>query len=169
MPRRLPDGAAGTAAVGRPELAAAAAAWRSRWRQRRGDDSGAMTTELVLITPVFFAMMLFLVHVGLWLHAVNVASTAAQEAAAVARAQGGTEAAAEARGRDFVGSTSLRLWQQPPSVDVTYVADAGGVQEARAEVVGRIQGVVPLVDFTVREVSQGPVERFRAPGEEQAA
>jgi hypothetical protein len=126
-----------------------------------------MTTELVLITPVFFAMMLFLVHVGLWLHAVNVASTAAQEAAAVARAQGGSEAAAEARGRAFVGSTSLRLWQQPPSVDVTFVSD--GVQEARAEVRGRILGVVPLVDFTVLEVSQGPVERFRAPGEEQDA
>lgn len=131
------------------------------------DDRGAITTELVMISPVFFAMMLFLVHVGLWLHAVNVASTAAQEAGAVARSRGGTEALAEERGRAFVESTSLRLWQGRPQVDVAYVTDANGVQEARAEVRGTIQGIVPLVDFTVVEVSQGPVERFRAPGTEQ--
>lgn len=47
------------------------------------------------------------------------------------------------------------------------MTDANGLQEARAEVRGRIQGVVPLVDFMVVEVSRGPVERFRAPGEEQ--
>lgn len=126
-----------------------------------------MTTELVIITPVFFFMMLFLVQVGLWLHAVNVASSAAQEAASIARALGGTEAAAEARGREFLASTSLRLWRGEPTVDVTYVDDASGVQEARAEIRGTIEGVVPLIEFEVFEVSQGPVERFRGPGEQQ--
>ena len=120
-----------------------------------------MTTELVIIAPLFFLMMLFLVHVGLWLHAVNVASSAAQEAASVARALGGTEAAGEARGREFMELTSGRLWQGTPRVDVTYV---DGGQEARAEITGTIEG--PLVSFDVVEVSQGPVEGFRGPGEE---
>jgi Flp pilus assembly protein TadG len=137
-------------------------------RRCRGD-SGAATTELVIITPAFFGLVLFIVHVGLWLHAVHVASTAAQEAAAVARSHGGTEAAAEARGRDFLSSTSMRLWQQAPAVDVTYINDANGVQEARAEVRGTVQGVFPELNLRVVEVSQGPVERFRAPGEEQNA
>jgi hypothetical protein len=127
-----------------------------------------MATELVIITPIFFSMMLFLVQIGLWLHAVNVASTAAQEAGSVARALGGTEAAAEQRGRDFLASTSLRLWRGRPSVSVTYSGDASGPQEARAEVRGTIEGVVPLIDFHVFEVSDGPVERFRGPGEQPA-
>ena len=127
-----------------------------------------MTTELVIITPIFFTMMLFVVQIGLWLHATNVASSAAQEAASVARALGGTEAAAEQRADDFLARTSLRLWQASPDVDVSYIGGAGGPQEARAEVSGTIEGVVPLVDFDVFEVSQGPVERFRGPGEQPA-
>jgi hypothetical protein len=126
-----------------------------------------MTAELVIITPIFFTMMLFLVQLGLWLHAVNVASSAAQEAASVARAMGGTSAAAEARANQFLASTSLRLWKSPPTVAVTYSGDGLGAQEARAEIRGEIEGVVPLVDFVVFEVSEGPVERFRSPGEEQ--
>jgi hypothetical protein len=134
-------------------------------RRGRGD-GGAVTAELVIITPIFFTMMLFLVQLGLWLHAVNVASSAAQEAASVARAMGGTSAAAEARADEFLASTSLSLWKDPPSVAVSYRSDADGVQEARAEIRGEIEGVVPLVDFVVFEVSEGPVERFRGPGEE---
>ncbi len=123
-----------------------------------------MTTELVVIAPIFFFMMLFLVQVGLWLHAVNVASAAAQEAASIARALGGTKEAAEARGDEFLASTSLRLWRNKPSVEVTYV---DGGQEARAEVRGTIEGLVRFIEFKVFEVSQGPVEQFRAPGEQQ--
>ena len=119
--------------------------------------------ELVIITPIFFTMMMFLVQLGLWLHAVNVASSAAQEAASVARAMGGTGAAAEARANQFLASTSLALWQSRPQVTVTYPGD-----EARVEIRGVIEGVVPLVEFRVFEVSQGPVERFRGPGEEPA-
>lgn len=123
-----------------------------------------MTTELVIISPFFFFMMLSLVQFGLWLHAVNVASATAQEAAAIARARDGTIAAAEARGNTFLASTSLRLWEAPPTVQVSYI---NGDQEARAVVDGNMTGIIPFFTFTVHEVSEGPVERFRAPGEEQ--
>ncbi|HEY3141277.1 MAG TPA: TadE family protein [Acidimicrobiales bacterium] len=141
----------------------------SRQPKRFRGDEGAITAELTIISPVFFAMMLFLVHIGLWLHAVNMASTAAQEAASIARSKDGSAAAAEARGNDFLRSTSLRLWQTTPTVEVTYIGgnSPADAQEARAEVHGTIQGIIPLIDFHVDEVSQGPVERFRGPGQEQ--
>ncbi|HEX6567693.1 MAG TPA: TadE family protein, partial [Acidimicrobiales bacterium] len=53
----------------------------------RGDD-GAATTELVIVAPVLLFMILLIVQLGLYFHAVTVASAAAQEGAHDASLQG---------------------------------------------------------------------------------
>lgn len=127
-------------------------------------DSGT-TAELVLLAPLFFGMVFALVEIGLWMYSINVAKAAAEEAATVLRAQDGTPHAAEARGEDFLAATSPNIWATSPTVEVGYISDG---QEVRAVVTGSVDGPLHLGMFNIVEVSQGPVEEFRAPGEEQA-
>ena len=131
-------------------------------------------TETVIFAPLVLFTLLMIVQLGLYFHAINVASTAAQEGAHEASlryaATGETDAqTATARGeqtaRDFVDQFASELLA---GVAVDGQVDAGD-QLVRMTVSGDVSQVVviPGIDFSisVNETAQSPVERFRPAGE----
>ena len=132
-------------------------------RRLRGDD-GAATTELVLVAPAFLFMILLIVQLGLYFHAISVASAAAQDGAREASLLGSSTAGGEAVARDMVQTLAPRLLAGA-TVDGELV---DGGSSVRMTVAGRVSQVVtiPGVDLgiSVNETAVTPVEEFRAGG-----
>lgn len=130
----------------------------------RGDD-GAATTELVIVAPVLLFMILLIVQLGLYFHAVTVASAAAQEGAHDASLQGASVTDGEATARDLLQDLAPDLLGGV-RVDGRLV---DGADSVRMTVSGRVSQVVviPGVDLSisVNETAETPVERFRPAGD----
>lgn len=133
-------------------------------RRLRGDD-GAATTELVIVAPVLLFMILLIVQLGLYFHAVTVASAAAQEGAHDASLQGASVTDGEATARDLLQDLAPDLLGGV-RVDGRLV---DGADSVRMTVSGRVSQVVviPGVDLSisVNETAETPVERFRPAGD----
>ncbi|HEX6420536.1 MAG TPA: TadE/TadG family type IV pilus assembly protein [Acidimicrobiales bacterium] len=134
-------------------------------RARLRGDAGAATTELVLVAPALLFTILLTVQLGLYFHAVNVASSAAQEGAHEASLQGATLADGEATARGLVDDLAPSLLAGV-RVDGSY---ANGGDHVRMTVSGRVSQVVtiPGIDLgiSVNETAETPVERFRPAGD----
>jgi Flp pilus assembly protein TadG len=124
---------------------------------RHRDEAGSATTEVVLLMPVVLMLVLLIVQFGLWLHARQVATAAAQEGLVAAQVETGTAAAGHARAVAFLAQTGgLRGTSVDASRDVT---------TARVAVTGTTPAVLPGTALGVSAVAQGPVERFVADGD----
>lgn len=123
--------------------------------RRRGDESGAATTELVVVFPALLLLVLLTVHVGLWFHAGHVASAAAQEGARAARLEGATGADGDAAAHALLDQLGRKVLTER-GVKTTTTGDT-----VRVEVTGWAVEVVPRLRLRVSEVSEAPVERFR--------
>jgi Flp pilus assembly protein TadG len=116
--------------------------------------SGSATTELVLLMPLVLLLVLLIVQFGLWLHARQVATAAAQEGLVAAQVETGTAAAGHSRAVAFAAQTGgLRDIGVEVSRDAT---------TARVTVNGTTPAVLPSTGFGVSAVAEGPVERFVA-------
>jgi Flp pilus assembly protein TadG len=145
--------------------------------RRLTGDAGAAMTETVIVAPLVLFTLLMIVQLGLYFHAINVASAAAQEGAHEASlrfAAGGetdpgvaTEQG-EQTARDFVDRFASELLD---GVDVSGEV-SGDDQLVRMTVSGDVSQVVviPGIDFaiSVNETAQSAVERFRPGGEPPA-
>jgi Flp pilus assembly protein TadG len=137
-------------------------------RRFRGDD-GAASTEIVIIAPVFLFLILLIVQLGLYFHAINVASAAAQEGARDASLQtadrGAALAEGEATARDLVQSLAPELLA---GVQIDGALVDGG-DSVRMTVAGDVSQVVtiPGIDLaiSVNESAETPVEEFRPAGD----
>lgn len=119
------------------------------------DDSGAVSTEMVIIMPVLLTMILLLAQTTVWWHAAHIAQATAADALAVTRVQDGTAAAGEDEAQrvlDQLGRGPLR----GAHVAVTRTAD-----QAEAQVTGTASSVIPFLHLPVRARASGPVEQFR--------
>lgn len=116
--------------------------------------AGSATTELVLLMPVVLLLVLLIVQFGLWLHARQVATAAAQEGLVAAQVETGTAAAGHDRA-------------------VVFLTQAGGLREVRVDaardlttarvvVTGTTPAVIPGTALGVSGVAEGPVERWVA-------
>ena len=130
-------------------------------------DAGAATTELVLAAPAFLFMILLIVQAGLYFHAINVASAAAQEGAHDASLQGDRGermVAGEQTASDLVNDLAPELLAGV-SVDGQLV---NGGDNVRMTVTGDVSQVVviPGVDLgiSVSESAESAVEVFRPAG-----
>ena len=130
-------------------------------------DAGAATTELVLAAPAFLFRILLIVQAGLYFHAINVASAAAQEGAHDASLQGDRGermAAGEQTASDLVNDLAPELLAGV-SVDGQLV---NGGDDVRMTVTGDVSQVVviPGVDLgiSVSESAESAVEVFRPAG-----
>ena len=137
------------------ERCSAAGRWAKRVRSR--DERGDATTETVIAVPMLILFILATMQFVLWGHAGAVAKAAAVEGARAARIDGGSAADGRQTALDFLAQTAPTQVLDPV---VTVNADA---DRARAEVRGRVPGLVPFVELRVRAVSEGPTERFRPP------
>jgi Flp pilus assembly protein TadG len=142
--------------------------------RRLGGDDGAATTELVIILPTLLFFILLIVQLGLYFHAINVASAAAQEGAheaslSVAGSATPDLAAAIAEGED---TSSDFIQRFAPNllggVAVTGQAVDDG-EMVRITVSGDVTQtiVIPGIDFgiAVSETAESAVERFRPAGD----
>jgi Flp pilus assembly protein TadG len=116
--------------------------------------AGSATTELVLLMPVVLLLVLLIVQFGLWLHARQVATAAAQEGLVAAQVETGTAAAGHDRAVAFLTRAGgLREVRVDAARDLT---------TARVVVTGTTPAVIPGTAFGVSGVAVGPVERWVA-------
>lgn len=122
-----------------------------RLRAARGEGS----LEVVLVMPVLILLITFVIQFALWSHATHVAIAAAQDGAQVARVEGSSADAGQARAADFLAQVAPRLIASPV---VTASRDA---QVATVTVRGYVASLIPGVSLPVEGRSTGVVERFR--------
>lgn len=117
-------------------------------------DGGAVTTELVIATPLLGLLLLLVVQFGVWAHAQHIAQAAANEALQVARAYQSSAAAGHSQGEAILDQTAGSILADT-TVTVTRTATTVTVT-----VVGHAATVVPGLHPTVRVTVSGPVERI---------
>src|SRR5438045_3973837 len=120
-------------------------------RRLRGERGS--TTELVLMFPAFFLLIFISIQFALWYHASHVALAAAQEGARTARV-GGDAAAAESKTNYFLDHLS------PAVITGRQVHATVDTDNARVDVWGTAESILPGFTLTIHEHSQGPIERF---------
>ncbi len=127
-------------------------------RQRRaapaGRQTGAVTAELVVATPLLLLLVLLVVQFALWQHGLHVATAAAEEGERAARLEGGTAAAGAARSREFLATLGPNLVVAPR---VTAHRDQA---TARIEIHATAEQLVPWLHLPIHAVAEGPVEIF---------
>ncbi len=133
-------------------------AQRTWWPGNKAED-GSSTVEVVIVFPLLILTLMLVFQFAFWYHARHVALAAAEEGARAARVDTGTAAAGAARAERFVRDLG-------PSVIVNpKVSASRNLDVARVEVSGQARNVVPGLRLPIRQVSQGPVERFRGADE----
>ena|SRR6266536_3613674 len=130
------------------------------WRSGRAGERGTIALEAVVIFPLvillaWVGMQLVLIHL-----ANRVALAAAAEGARAARVHTGSTAAGEQRARRYLADLGGSLLVGPA------VHATRGPDSASVAVSGQAERIVPIIPLRVRQVVEGPVERFegeRAP------
>lgn len=135
---------------------------RSRWRLRpkvRPGEAGVATTELAILTPVLFVMVLLPIHVGLWWHAkqtIDLAATQALDTARIEAGKGTDTGQVEAKARaaaDAIVATAANL------EGVQFRLQVNG-DLVTVDLTGRARYRVVPGPWKVEARAQGGVERF---------
>ena len=119
-------------------------------RRAPRDEDGAGGLEVALVTPLLLGLIVMVIHLGVFLHATQVAITAVREGANVARAPGGTAAEGRIRAEDALsqlGGGAIR--------DASVTARRQGAR-VRVEVRGRVAGPMPGVSLPIRASAAVP-------------
>ncbi len=124
---------------------------RRLWR-RAGDESGLVTTEMVVITPVFLVMVLLPIHVALWWHAKQAVDLAVEEALDAAQIEGASEA-------DGVAGANAVL-SQTGNVDNVNISVTIAGDLVTVVITGRSRFRVVPGNWGVEGQAVGRVERF---------
>ena len=123
---------------------------RSARRRRR--QAGAVTPELVVATPLLLLLISLIVQYALFEHAEHVAQSAAEEAVTVTRLQGGSIAAGHAQGEAVLNTLDNGLLVNP------VIRIVRTSTEARVEISGYAEELVPFLRLSVDTVAVAPVE-----------
>ncbi len=119
-------------------------------------ERGTSTTQLVIVFPAVFLMLMLVVQFGLWYHGSHVAVAAAQEGARAARMEGSTASEGQRVAETFLSDVNDDLIQ---SLVVKVHRDS---EHVRVEISGESIELVPGFRIPITAVSDGPVERFRS-------
>ncbi len=131
---------------------------RSPWSRPPGGDRGSVSAELAIATPLLLGLLLSIVQFALWMHAAHIAEATAAQALDAVRVEGGTAATGHAQAATVLNQIGRGVLRDP-HVTVTRTAE-----EARVEITGTAQAVLPWLRLPVRATAHGPTERFRPPG-----
>ena len=115
-------------------------------------ERGSVSLELGLLAPVLVLVMLAAVQTAMYLHAVQVAETAAQDGLEAGRATGGSVSAARHGANDLLGDAG--------GINDARVVATGGRGEVTVEVIGTAPQVIPGVTWDVHARAVGRVEVF---------
>jgi len=128
---------------------------RARWRRvTERPDAGAATAELVIAMPLLLLLVMFVIQAGVWMHATHIAQAAATRAASTAAAYQSNAGAGQGAGADTLAAIGSGVLKNP-SVSVTRTAT-----EARVQITGTAETVVPGIHWRVSTVVVRPVERW---------
>jgi Flp pilus assembly protein TadG len=116
------------------------------------NQTGATSTELVIVFPVVLLVILLALQFGLYLHAAQIAEAGAQEAVEAAQGE-----RADARDGQAAASRLLRSLGALRAPDVAVDRTATAVT---ARVSGHAQQLVPGFSLRIWATAEGPVERF---------
>ena len=120
-------------------------------RAGRGD-GGEVSLQTVLLTPVLLTLVLLVVQMALWLHAVQIADNAASDGVDAARRYQAADGDGSAAADDFVtGSRSQLVGTATVSRQGYRVVVTVGV---------RVPQVVPGWPTSVHRSASGPIEEF---------
>ncbi len=123
----------------------------SRWR-------GQATVEVALAFPTLLVVVLLVLQSALYVHALHVVRSAAQEGARAAAADGATLAAGEARARTLLEAGLGRSGQ---SLTVSRREDGQGVQVAISGSMGLlVAGPVRALGLPLEAVGRATWESF---------
>lgn len=131
---------------------------RTWWPGNKAEE-GSSTVEVVIVFPLLILTLMLVFQFAFWYHARHVALAAAEEGARAARVDTGTAAAGAARAERFVRDLGSSVIVNPK------VSASRNLDVARVEVSGQARNVVPGLRLPIRQVSQGPIERFRGADE----
>ena len=123
-------------------------------RQSRTDE-GSSVVEAVLVVPVLMLVLMVIVQFCLWMHATQVAQTAASVGDQVARSVGGGPAAGVASARSVLSGTGSDV------TGSTVVVSVLPGESEWLQVTGRAVSVVPGLSFAVSASAIGPIQQFR--------
>lgn len=120
---------------------------------RRGcrDDAGVTALLAAMLMPAVLMLVILVVQAGLYYHAHQRATAAADRAVAAARTPTGTEA-------DGVAAAQLFLDGAP--LDGAAVEVQRGPEEVEATVTGVAPELIPGISWQVEAVTAAPAERF---------
>lgn len=121
--------------------------------QRRRDECGASTVEVVITAPALLLALKLIVQFGLAAHANSVARAAAEEGAAHARRFDGSADAGAHRAHAYLDQLG------PSTIRNRAVSAQRTTQTAIVTVTGIVISLVPGLGLSVVESSSGPVER----------
>lgn len=124
-------------------------------RQRApAGDSGSVTLTTLVVLPALLLTFLVGLQAALVWHAHNIATAAAQQASAAARAYNGTDTAGQQAGGAFLAHTAGQLLDHP-SLTVTRTATTTTVT-----VTGTALGILDQLHIHVHVTVVSPTERF---------
>jgi hypothetical protein len=133
-----------------PQRPARPPAWLRRGRLV--DGGGLASTELVVITPVIFVMVLLPIHVALWWNAKKAVDLAVEEALEAAQIEGATAG-------DGVAGANAILGQTGHLEDVSVAVAING-DVVTVDITGRARYRVVPGGWYVSGHAEGRVERF---------
>ncbi|MFD0443278.1 TadE/TadG family type IV pilus assembly protein [Streptomyces indonesiensis] len=111
--------------------------------ERARDDRGAVTTEIVLVLPLLFTLVLVIAQVTVWAHATHMAQATASHALSATRVEDGTVQSGRSdaqRVLDQLGHGPLRG---------AHISVTRDVERASVRVEGTATSVVPFLHLPV--------------------
>ena len=123
---------------------------------RHRSDDGSSVVEAVIVVPVLMFLLLVVVQLCLWMHAVQVTQLAASEGDRAARSFGGGPAAGVASAQAILHGSGSDVTGSQVVVSVL-PGDSEWLQ-----VSGRATSIVPGFSFGVSASAIGPIQQFRS-------
>lgn len=120
-------------------------------RSRR-DEAGVTATELAVVMPAVLFLIMLVVQYGLWAHARQVATAAAEAGVDAARVPTGTEADATAAAHAAAAGS--------PALSAVVVSVRTGAESVAVRVDGDAPRLVPGISWHVAAAAEAPLERF---------
>jgi Flp pilus assembly protein TadG len=123
-------------------------------KQASRNESGIATLQAVLVFPVVLLLLMVVFQFGLWYHANEVATAAAQDGVRAARVDGGTAQSGADRANTLLDQTARSLLEH------RQVLVARSAADARVEVRGVCISLVPGLHLSIDAVADSSTERF---------
>jgi len=131
---------------------------RLRHALARGE-SGAVSAELVIATPLLLLLIMGVIQFALWEHAEHVATAVAQQGVSVARLQGETAAAGQNQAQSVLDQLG------PTVLAGSNITATRTDQMTTVTVTGHAESIIGLFSLPVKATASGPTEMYSNPGQ----